>query len=116
MEKSEIIEVVVREREAEGENYFDIDTAKVSECFPEVYETLIEMYEEFVADDGNEATKEQLEEWKEEGNVTFYFTEGGVNYTAWTTQNEKNNQDTWFSDSWEDIIENGELDNYLRLI
>lgn len=102
--------------DAESKACVNLEVSRCKEDFPEIYIFIEDMYLGFVADESNGAKEEEFETWKKEGYIQFQFVENGINYTAWTTEHERDNQDTWTSDKWSCIIENGEIEKYLDLI
>jgi hypothetical protein len=91
----------------------DVSASEAKEKISNIYNYILDMYYCFVADENNTATDEEIEEWKKNGYIELYPTQNGIQYLAWTTEQEKANQNAWGFDSWQDIVDNDCIENYL---
>lgn len=88
------------------EGIYDVDVEKFQEVFSNVFDGLLEKFEEFVETPYNTTEAEDLDEWLNEGWVHMYVLGGEVQYIPeWASKRYKGDDLPWLYDEVSDVVE-----------
>jgi len=108
-------EVVKMKNYKKYEGIYDVDVEKFQEVFSNVFDGLLEKFEEFVETPYNTTEAEDLDEWLNEGWVTIYVYGNEVEYIPeWCSKNFKGDDLPWLRDDISDVIDELEMLKNLR--